>query len=294
MNLLFIHGRSQERKDESALKKTWQESFMRGCQAAGVVCSADTVFHFPYYGDLLFDESEKLARATYGALAERGGASDMSTAERDFRREIILEAAHAQGVTDAKIEAETKLAVQDRGLFNWPMVLAALRLLDRIPNVTSTCVELLTRDVWHYLTDKGVRMTVNRKVAQALPKDEPCVVVAHSLGTIVGYNLLMDLQQRSRIKAFLTLGSPLGIPAITRRLPSDSPPRRAPSGVGIWLNARDPRDTVALRDLTPEMFSGAPVVENYSSVANESENRHGISFYLSDPFVARRIWEALR
>jgi hypothetical protein len=40
-------------------------------------------------------------------------------------------------------------------------------------------------------------------------------------------------------------------------------------------------------------FGVDPAVENKDDVANGTSNRHGISGYLSDPIVARRIHDAL-
>jgi hypothetical protein len=293
MNVILVHGRSQERKDSNELKQLWLNSLKTGFLVAGVEWKQDVDFRFAYYGDILFNESEKLASSTKAQLTDRGISALLSTEELDFRREIIYDAALSMGVTDAQIQAEAQSEVTERGVMNLPIVLATLRLLNQLPNVTSACIEIFTSDVWHYLTDKGVRMRVNRIVAKEIPRDEPCVIIAHSLGTIVAYNLLMDQRDRAGVKAFITLGSPLAISAIVKRLPSDSPPRTAPPNVGLWLNARDPKDTVALHDLSPAMYAGPPTVLNYNKVVNNSDNRHGIVDYLADPFVAKAIFNAL-
>ena len=170
----------------------------------------------------------------------------------------------------------------EKGIQNWRGVLAALRLLNRIPGVASASVELFTRDVWYYLTKLGTRSAVDEIVTASVPQDEPCVIVGHSLGSVVAYNILMNMDKRAHVQRFITLGSPLGIEAIYNRLPSDAPPRKAPSGVSEWFNARDSRDVVSLFDIPGDRFRGAPVVQNYSEVRNESENRHGIDEYLRD------------
>lgn len=55
----------------------------------------------------------------------------------------------------------------------------------------------------------------------------------------------------------------LGIEAVWSRLPSDTPPRRAPAGIRTWFNARDPQDTVALYEVPADQYLGTPVVINY-------------------------------
>lgn len=293
MNVIFIHGRSQQGKDKAQLQQLWEESLARGFQAAGVTLSSDVRYHFPYYGDLLFDESRKLTRLAASAVLERGETIAVSAQELAFKEAILIETAHKHGITDAQIADEASEIVAERAWFNTAPVLAALRLLDRLPNVAALSIELLTRDVWHYLTKRGLRLQVNSIVAAEIPKDEPCIVVAHSLGTIIGYNLLMDCKTRTNVHAFVTLGSPLGIAAIVDRLPSDSPPRKAPEGVGAWFNARDPHDAVALAPITQATFGGTPAVMNFEGVVNRSENQHGIVDYLADPTVAGFIHGAL-
>lgn len=293
MNVILIHGRSQQGKDRIQLQRLWEESLARGFEGAGVTPASDVRYYFPYYGDLLFDESRKLAEVANDAVRERGEAAPVSAEELAFKQAILVEAAHSHGITDAQIADEARELVAERAWFNTAPVLAVLRLLDRLPNVAALSIELLTRDVWHYLTDRGLRLRVNSIVATTIPEEEPCIVVAHSLGTIIGYNLLMDRKMRTNVRAFVTLGSPLGIAAIVTRLPSDNPPRKAPEGVGGWFNARDPQDAVALAPIAPAMFSGTPAVTNFEGVVNRSDNQHGIADYLSDPTVARFIHEAM-
>jgi hypothetical protein len=55
----------------------------------------------------------------------------------------------------------------------------------------------------------------------------------------------------------------------------------------------DERDVVSLYPLDKLYFDIDPEVENKTNVDNQTSNRHGISGYLSDKDVARRIHEAL-
>lgn len=97
---------------------------------------------------------------------------------------------------------------------------------------------------------------MNSIVGAKIPEDEPCILVAHSLGTNTGYNLLMDRNKRTNVPALVLLGSPLGISAIVDRLPCDSRPRKAPAGVGAGFNARDAHDAVALALIDQAKFGG--------------------------------------
>jgi hypothetical protein len=55
----------------------------------------------------------------------------------------------------------------------------------------------------------------------------------------------------------------------------------------------DERDVVALYPLDAANFPVDPPIENKRDVDNPTSNRHGISGYLSDPVVARRLHEAV-
>jgi hypothetical protein len=295
MKIVFVHGRSQEGKDGRALEAEWLQAAIDGVAAAGlpplpVLDAAHVVL--PYYGDLLFRLTEQAGKDAFNTLVDRGAAASAPSAEEQaFTQAIVFAMAEKQGITPAQIAAEVNADVVEMNVQNWPAVLAALRLLNRIPQISQSVIELVTRDVWYYLTKKGVRLKIDQVVNAAIPADEPCIVVAHSLGTIVAYNLLMN-QARANVKALITIGSPLGIEAIWSRLPSDKPPRRAPAGVPLWFNARDAQDTVALYEISPGTYNGDPKVSNYSGVSNTSDNHHGIVEYLHDPVIAKAICEA--
>jgi hypothetical protein len=107
----------------------------------------------------------------------------------------------------------------------------------------------------------------------------------------VAYNVLSKLPANAPdIPLFLTLGSPLGIRAISQQLET---PLAKPRGVRRWVNARDPRDVVALHPLDSNYFDINPPIEDFSGVDNFDPNRHSIEGYLADPFVLRCIHDAL-
>lgn len=298
MKIVFIHGRSQENKVQAELQEVWLQAAIRGVAAAGLPALpelANASVTLPYYGNLLFNLTEGASREAFKTLIDRGAeASAPPAEEQEFTQNLVLEMTKAKGITLEQIAKESGDGVVERNIQNWRAVLAALRLLDRLPNVGQSSIELFTRDVWYYLTKKGLRLQIDAIVDAAIPKDEPCVVVSHSLGTIVAYNLVMNRSQRGNIRALITIGSPLGIEAVWSRLPSDTPPRKAPESVGRWFNARDAQDTVALYELSTDVYRGSPVVTNYSGVENTSDNQHGIVQYLEDKVIAKAIYDAVK
>ena len=297
MKIVFVHGRAQENKKEDELRAEWLQAAIDGVAKAGLpavpaLSPSDVVL--PYYGDDLFKLTNEASRKAFTALLERGaGASAPDAQEQTFTQEIVFEVAASQGITPEQIAEEMNKPVVERDVQNWPAVLAALRLLNRIPRISQSVIELVTRDVWYYLTRNGIRLVIDKKVEQAIPEEEPCVIVAHSLGTLIAYNLLMS-RKRSNIRALLTIGSPLGIESIFNKLPTNNQPRVAPLGVPMWFNARDALDTVALYEINAGNYRGDPVVSNYSGVKNKSDNHHGIVEYLHDGVIAKALSDAVK
>jgi pimeloyl-ACP methyl ester carboxylesterase len=146
------------------------------------------------------------------------------------------------------------------------------------------------RDVYLYTTQPGVRTEIDRIVSAALD-ETPCVVVGHSLGSVVAYNILRSDPRALKVRAYVTVGSPLAIRAIRDRLRPIAFPAPA---VASWFNAYDPKDVVALYPLDAANFPVNPVVENYGRVFNATDNRHGIVGYLDDAEVAKHILGALQ
>jgi hypothetical protein len=117
--------------------------------------------------------------------------------------------------------------------------------------------------------------------------DEPTVMLGHSLGSIVAYNVVRDSSKKS-IRAFITVGSPLGIRGISSSLET---PFRNIAGTHGWFNAYDKRDVVALNPLDATYFPVHPTIVNDGTLINTTENHHGIVSYLDKVEVARRVAE---
>ena len=178
------------------------------------------------------------------------------------------------------------------GAQNWRWVRAVLKAIDtHFDGASETGIALATRDVYQYLRNPGIRDTIEGGVRAAMTPEVESVVVAHSLGSVVAYNLLKreGASQGWRVPLFTTVGCPLGVTAIRRSLRPIGHPECAP----VWFNALDRRDIVALYPLDDGHFDVDPAVENKTDVENHTDNRHGISGYLDDQVVARRIFDAL-
>lgn len=288
--LVFIHGRAQQRKDSKALKQEWIVSFREGLSKSGLPLPiGEEDIRFPYYGDTLEQLSSGMNPSDAARVIIRGPESEE---EEEFIREVLAEVKAKAGITDEEVLAELDQAVVDRGPLNWGWVQGILKVIDRkVPFGSGASVALATKDVYDYLKKPLVRQIINKGVRAAVKSNEPTVVVSHSLGTVVAYNILRETGDTEDwdVPLFVTLGSPLAVTRIRETLR----PTTFPSCVKSWFNAMDERDVVALYPLESPHFVVNPQIVNQRNVNNHTENRHGISGYLNDAEVAKRIHDAL-
>ncbi|KAB7763449.1 S8 family peptidase [Xanthomonas maliensis] len=128
----------------------------------------------------------------------------------------------------------------------------------------------------------------------------PFVVVAHSQGSMIAYDVLRQLSADGcEVSLFLTLGSPLGLPQVrsmfkrwtgTRKLPF-------PACVRRWVNVADTGDPVALdADLSDDIANAKGRFANVAAArlnADWRDNPHSASGYLSIPQVRAEVRQAV-
>lgn len=284
--LVLVHGRAQEGKSEAELIKEWMTPLRAALGTRAHVLDGVEVIA-PFYGDRLIELVRSVGEALPDDIIVRGGA-DVEAGYRAFLGDQLEAIRQMEGISDEQIAAEAGLDVMKRGPQNWPWVVAIIRTLNGIPGIDGDMIERFLRDVWIYLERRSIRDIIDAMVKPAFDTDLPVICIAHSLGSVVTYNILSS-SSSGRIPLLVTIGSPLGL-AISRRALA---PITHPSMVDRWFNARDARDVVALYPLTAAHFDVTPPIEDYSEVRNRTPNAHGISGYLNDAVVAEQLYEAL-
>lgn len=283
MRLIFVHGRDQQGKDQQALQKVWTEALDVGLDAAGLPGIGEHEVVFPYYADHLIAMVNEVRSAPASGVTVKGGEPQEAGLD-SVQIELLQEMLGQDAV--AEIAQEEAL---HKGGRNTALAHALARVADRSifgPSVLTKMAE----DVSVYLRHQVVAKRVNDLVASAIGT-RPCIVVAHSLGSIVAYRVLRELGAAAQVRCLITVGSPLGLRTVRNLLVP--PARTFPAGVSSWFNAFDPADIVALHPLDEVAWPIFPAIENHASVKNHMGNRHGISGYLDDPTVARAVYEGL-
>jgi hypothetical protein len=284
MRLICIHGRQQNGKVSRDLRQIWLDTWQEGLKTAGLSYPSDLEFIFPFYGDLLDSLIHQLPNTIEGVI-ERGAAAPGKV---EFFEALLADLADNANIPLQQFTSENGVPVKERGPLNWNWVQAILRGLEHSERFGNLSLRKFTYDVYCYLTIPGIRRQIDNLILKAL-REGPAVVVGHSLGSVVGYNVLAN--HNGFVRKYITLGSPLGVKSIKNHL---TRPLKMPICVEDgWFNAYDDRDVVALRPLDNHTFDILPPIVNKNDVKNKTDNRHGIEGYLNDPEVARIILEAL-
>lgn len=285
MRLVFVHGMRQEGLDPVALRTTWETALVGAWNRLGLP-PRQYELEMPYYGDLLENLTQE-ARGGKSNIVSRGPAG--AAAFTPLEEQMIRAMATRAGVTNADVDAELGQEIVARGPLNWEWVMALGRALDKKLPTLGEWVLRYVAQVDSYLTRPHIHAAINDLVGPAFNKG-PTVIVSHSLGTIVSYDLLRNSASAPNVPLFVTLGSPLGIDTVINNL---RPPSLAiPAGAARWFNGADPRDYVALvRPLDGTNFVDGII--NDIDIHNSEQDPHSIVDYLSDATVARQINSAL-
>ena len=299
--LVLVHGRSQQmpaaarrgRAEEVAFvakkRQTWLAGLAKGLTLAGLPPIDTSAVYFPYYGNRFADaiaarERRGLPRPDLESgfedgddvVVERPPSADAlildsalllgftpgaGGAARRRRRGSRRSSTRRGSPTPRAASAPTSARSCGRGCSaprcsTWPARPAPAsssssvphrrRLLPRRPADPDLVVDIVAGEI-----------------RRAAASHDKVVLVTHSLGTVVAYDVFDDLNGTVDVPLFVTAGCPLGLPAVQRNLlPAWTPAGKRPGpelkGAPVpWLNAFDVRDFVALVHPLANLYSGS-------------------------------------
>ncbi|MFD8597915.1 hypothetical protein ACFV1L_23205 [Kitasatospora sp. NPDC059646] len=233
-----------------------------------------------YYADLLRPDLPEQAQDAAAA----GGFEELTPAQRAAAAEWLAAAgavlpAEPQNVGLAPLRHLLGVLVRERG----GRLTAAVR--ERTVRRIERALVANLREVEAYSTWPQRRALVRDRVAEAVRRERPSVVIAHSLGSYVAYETLHAFPEPA-VDLLVTVGSPLRVPSLARRL---DPPLRAgrgarPAGVGRWVNLADAGDLVAVPPGLAEVF---PV--DHEETTGNGLGFHGFGGYLANGLLAAAV-----
>ena len=155
-------------------------------------------------------------------------------------------------------------------------------------------------DLADYYDSADIRQQMRARLKALLARhhDKRIMLLAHSMGSIIAYDVLRSYDDSGTIKIdhFVTLGSPLGLPIVGHKIWDEFGTKQTPHVVRRWTNIADPGDKVALDcNLADEYapYNGVQVedVLVYNRYANHEgvANNHKSYGYLRTPELSNYI-----
>lgn len=105
------------------------------------------------------------------------------------------------------------------------------------------------KDLNTYLNDGKARHDICTHLARELKKNKrkKILLIAHSMGTIVAWDVLTSYVPEIKIHTLVTIGSPLGLPLVKEKLLKNGNELRTPENIThAWYNLSDLNDIVAV------------------------------------------------
>ena len=287
VKLLFVHGINNQDNSAEAIKIDWSRWIAEGLEMGGHNAAPPLQVHAAFYGDILAKATEGRGSDAPTSTTEMGdGGADRAS---DAVASLYIEVQRRCGITDAVVNrySESKATEAGDGIHKSWLKAIARALEDVFPTRGKYLAQTFLPQASAYLDAPGLKTQIDELVEEqifhGLDPEEPTLVVAHSLGTIVCYSILRSLGHRVHSPLFLTLGSPLGIEIVKRRL---HPIRKRPIGVARWVNGSDKEDFVALHPELNQASFGTDDIENITNIENNDDDRHSIRDYLRNKETA--------
>ena len=299
--ILGIHGLANK-TDKPILASWWEAAIREGLANIGSP-NADFQFIMVYWADLMYK---------YALHQDTDFDHDSLYNDQPYRE--------AQPGALRKYDEGWRDAVREAITTGGGAVLDTIRGYVGLDAASDWLIEQKLKDL-HYYYDENRRITnrqgTRRQAREVLMVElmnsllpltgESIMLIGHSMGSIIAYDVLRDLGRRDNafdIAHFITIGSPLGIPHVKdhvyeeRSRYDSAVPVRTPSVVSVeWVNYADRKDPVAvdahLRDDYKANARGIRVEDDLvinDYVTDDGESRPHKSYgYLRTPELSEHI-----
>ena len=248
--IIGIHGLGNKPKPE-LLQEWWIRSIKEGLTRNGSLIYGKIPFKLVYWADILHpnpenpdikDQDDPLYLAE--PYVSSGSNPDYKSEPEKLSAKII------------KYIGEQL----DNIFLKEDMTLNFNNVTDKIIHNYFSDLEVYYSDASMGQNDPGLkaRDTIRKRLLDVLKlhlKDE-ILLICHSMGSIIAYDVLLNHSNECRANTFVTIGSPLGIPIIVSRIFKEQNSLQVPPNILKWYNHSDAEDLVAmdhtLKDDFPE------------------------------------------
>lgn len=290
--IIGIHGLGNK-PPKYLLKKWWKDAMNEGMKTHGINKKVPD-FELIYWADILYDKP-------------------LNKWEKDLENPYYLEEPYVKAPEFVEVE-EHSFIMKLTGFISNQLNKIFLNE-DKTLNYSFISDYILKKyfrdlDVYYIeeCNDKNdnyckVRDLIRNRIAKAINKykDYEICIIAHSMGSIVAYDVLNYIIPEKKINTLITIGSPLGLPVVVSKIAAEHNQLHkgkknmvTPPGVtSNWFNMADIMDRVAINfkladDFTPNERMVAPkdfLVQNNYQV-NGIKNPHKSFGYLRTPQFA--------
>lgn len=294
MKIIFIHGMNQQNYDEETLKQHWLNLFKTGLSHAEQNIELKSLdIKLPFYGDLLTKHQLNNSLDLNTMLPK-------SLSHLHFPFHLW----HNTSIVQERSPCITPLPCfnpeQSESLTQRLSVITALTkdhafkelimFLNHYPKLHETLMHKFLIETYLYLSNSDFMHEVHYRIMSHLHPSKDHIIVAHSLGTVIAYNLLHQFNH-FRVHRFITLGSPLAFKVIQEKL--NRPISRPPQLHGDWFNFYSPDDFLTAFPLSEAPFNFEPPIIN-QAITTLVDKPHQITGYLAHPAVIKSIVDALK
>ncbi|MER6095356.1 hypothetical protein ABT154_05750 [Streptomyces sp. NPDC001728] len=277
--IVGVHGIGWSWRSREEMHETWHGALRTGLRNIRYAEAATVSFEAAFYGHLY-----------NGGTGKAGGGALYTAADVADGFEYELLEAMAREADPAAFDEDGAEPAAKGGVVRGAQ--ACLSILERTPYLGGITASVLIRQikqVHRYFEEPALGEEIRAELETAIQEDTR-VVLAHSLGSVAAYEVLWKLKD-VRIDTLVTMGSPLGLKSIRRRLArsADAEPGRPPS-VRRWVNVAAEQDVVALRKQLKTLYNDE--VEDFG-VTNPLLHMHDCTRYLANVWTARAVEAAL-
>ncbi len=306
-HVTFIHGIGNQPAPDRMLT-SWKRSLADG--GAGVDLDVFGVTSsVVYWADVMYAEPSDATQEQESMIFESVTAGEVPTIDETYieasgesEREFI------EAMVDTyHLDADESIPVPELEDVDE----ATAHHLEAVPLpwfVKKPLMRIFLRDVHHYLFNKSItprpeetfqvqdeirqRFLANLNAVDA----QPHVVISHSMGTVISYDVLKRVEASPGIDTLITLGSPLGLSEIQDQMEPEYTNRDGfPTKVAHWSNLADGLDPVCGADprLANDYRRDDQTVVRDEMVKNDGLFRHPVSKYLRQPSLQAAVRSAL-
>ncbi len=291
MKIIFIHGMNQQNYTAHRLKEHWLKVFKLGLkQMPCRVNVRDLHIHMPFYGDLMtkyqlsnqLDLNTLLPKSFFNNYFPINvHPSNPPTREHTPFVPLLRPTDQTDKSFSERLYLTSQL-VKDRVLKELVV------LLNNFPKLHESLIQQFLIETYMYLSNPEFMEEVHQRILKKMREDEDYIVVGHSLGSVIAFQLLSDPSYQFSVKRFVTLASPLSFRVIQSKLPS--PISRPPCIYGDWFNFYSQDDFLTAFPLCEAPFNFEPAIIN-QKIYTFANQPHEILGYLQHPSVIKAIIE---